>query len=233
MKTITNKFKLTLATLGLLVIGTANAQQETGDVTTNNKNIQTGLNKTVRVIDNKGTIKYLQSKNGITMITNTTTDQTTTTWQLGGTLTDNTYIDASGAIFALDGIALETGAASTNAVDGEVAKGGTATGTGYTFLVRDEATGETKKILAADVVQNGHSVFTATVGQTAYDLSALVPAPNLTSYQKVWVYRNGAKLVANLDYTVAGSTVTLVPSTTAPNDWSVYDGDVIEVQFNY
>ena len=233
MKTITNKFKLAVAALGLLAVGTVNAQQETGDVATTNKDIQTGLNKTVRVIDNKGTIKYLQSKNGITMITNTTTDQTTTTWQLGGTLTDATYIDASGAIFALDGIALEAGAASTNAVSGEVAKGGGATGTGYTFLVRDEATGETKKLLASSVVQNGHSVFTATAGQTAYDLAALVPAPNLASYQKVWVYRNGAKLVANLDYTVAGTVVTLVPSTTAPNDWSVYAGDVIEVQFTY
>jgi len=45
------------------------------------------------------------------------------------------------------------------------------------------------------------------------------------------VYRNGAKLRANVDYTVAGTTVTLVPSTTAPHDWSIYNGDIIEYHF--
>jgi hypothetical protein len=44
---------------------------------------------TVKVVDNKGTIKYFQSNNGITQITNTTADKTTTTWQLG-TLTEDT-----------------------------------------------------------------------------------------------------------------------------------------------
>lgn len=214
-----------------LAIGTANAQQITGDVTK-----ETGINYgttttggSIRVIDNKGTIKYLQAKNGITLLTNTTADVTTTTWQLGGTITDDTYIDVNGKAFALDGLKLiTTEAPSTDATTGS-AHG---TGTGYTFLVRDEATGETKKLLASDVVKNGQQMFTATADQTAFTLTNS-PTPNLTSYAKVWVYRNGAKLVANLDYTVTGNVVTLVPQTTAPNDWKVYAGDVIEVQFNY
>jgi hypothetical protein len=52
-----------------------------------------------KVVDNKGTIKYFQSNNGITQITNTTADKTTTTWQLGGTLTEDTFIDATGSIW--------------------------------------------------------------------------------------------------------------------------------------
>ncbi|WP_170246036.1 hypothetical protein [Tenacibaculum adriaticum] len=45
------------------------------------------------------------------------------------------------------------------------------------------------------------------------------------------MYRNGAKLIANVDYTVAGSVVTLVPNATDPNDWTLYTGDIIEVQY--
>lgn len=214
-----------------LAVGTANAQQTTGDVT-KETDINYGTTTTggsIRVIDNKGTIKYLQAKNGITLLTNTTADVTTTTWQLGGTITDDTYIDVNGKAFALDGLKLITTEAPSTDATNESDHG---TGTGYTFLVRDEATGETKKLLASDVVKNGQQVFTATAGQTAFPLTNS-PTPNLTSYTKVWVYRNGAKLVANLDYTVTGNTVTLVPQTTAPNDWQVYVGDVIEVQFNY
>ena len=49
----------------------------------------------IKLIDNKGTVKYLQTSNCLTTLTNTgeTTDVTTTTLQLGGTLTANTYID--------------------------------------------------------------------------------------------------------------------------------------------
>jgi len=220
--------KLGIFAIALLAFGTINAQQTTGDVT-QEANIIPGTTTTggsVRVIDNKGTIKYLQSKNGITMLSNTTNDITTTTWQLGGALTDDTYIDVAGNVFAIDGIALETGLASTDATD--LSTSTTATGTGFTVLVRDEATGETKKLLATDLLQSGQESFTATLGQTAY---ALTGAPVLPTFSQVWVYRNGAKLIANLDYTIAASTVTLVPGGTAPNDWTVYAGDVIEVQY--
>ncbi len=205
------------------------AQQTTGDVT-KQADIVPGTTTTagaVRVIDNKGTIKYLQAKNGITLLSNTTADVTTTTWQLGGTLTDSTYIDVNGKPFALDGIELvdlTKLSASTNATD----QSDHGTGTGWTLLVRDEATGATKKLLATDLLQSGHEKFDATAGQTAF---ALTGAPVLPKFSQVWVYRNGAKLVANVDYTVAASTVTLVPSTAVPNDWQVFAGDVIEVHF--
>jgi len=210
----------------LLSFGIATAQQTTGDVT-KEADIVPGTTITagaVRVIDNKGTIKYLQSKNGITMLSNTTADITTTTWQLGGTLTDDTFIDIDGNVFALDGLELETGAASTDATDESDAA--TATGSGYTILVRDEATGETKKLLATDLIQSGQQVFTAAADDTlTYTLTGIA----LPIYSQVWVYRNGAKLLGTTDYTVSGAVVTLDPSGTG--DWAVYANDTIEVQY--
>lgn len=185
------------------------------------------LNGSVRVVDNKGTVKYLQTANGLTTITNTTNDVTTTTWQLGGTLTDDTYIDVNGKVFGLDKLDLvniATLSASTDATDKSVH----GIGTGWTLLVRDEATGAIKKLKASDLLTSGQEVFTATASQTAYVLTG---SPVLPVFSKVWVYRNGIKLVANVDYTVAASTVTLVPGSTAPNDWSVYAGDVVEIQY--
>lgn len=223
--------KLALALTAILTFNLSNAQQTTGDVgKTEDVGRSTALNGTIRVIDNKGTKKFLQVKNGITLLTDATPDGgIVSTWQLGGTLTDDTFIDASGAIFALDGLELvdtATDAPSTDATDGSTAA--TATGTGWTLLVRDEATGETKKLLATDVVAAGQLTATAATDGTAPALTdGSIPAV----YQKVWVYRNGAKLVANVDYTVAAGAVTLVPSATAPNDWEIFAGDVFEVQW--
>ena len=226
----TKFLKLGLATIALVSFSYVSAQQTTGDFAKIEDASQSSvLDGTVRVIDNKGTKKFLQVKNGLTLLTNATPDGGyISTWQLGGTLTDDTYITADGNIFALDGLELETGLSSTNAVTAENAQGGAALGTGWTVIVRDEATGEIKKLLATDLIQSGQEVFTATNGQTAFPLTG---APVLPTFSQVWVYRNGAKLVSNVDYTITGSTVTLVPNTTAPNDWAVLADDVIEVQF--
>ncbi|MGE6220966.1 hypothetical protein [Nubsella zeaxanthinifaciens] len=217
------------AALLTLAISTANAQQTTGDVTKQANAAPGTTGTSVRVIDNKGTIKYLQAKNGVTMLTNTTNDVTTTTWQLGGTLTDDTFIDVNGKSFALDGLKLvTTDLPSLNATNAS-SHGGT--GTGWTVLIRDEATGETKKIMATDLlqVQAGQQKFVAaTAGQTLYTTTGTT-LPSVVS--KVSVYRNGAKLLAGEDYTVSGSDVTLVPSSTPPNDWVVFVGDVIEVHW--
>ena len=213
----------------------------------------TGLNKgagdgtSVRVIDNKGTIKYLQTNNGITSITSTAANNTTTTtWQLGGELTSATNI-ATGAnefritldniagntngtpsgkgTFILDGVELETGQASTDATDGS-----SGTGTGYTFLVRDEATGKTKKLLASDLITGGQDIIAITTdGQTVVATTGL--AAGIAIY-KVSVYRNGNKLRGVTDYGVSNvNEITLVPNSVAPNDWSTFVGDVIEVQW--
>ena len=216
-----------------LTVSFANAQQTTGDyaretVIVPGAAVGAGDDGAVKVIDNKGTIKYLQVKNGLTTLSNTTNDVTTTTWQLGGTLTDRTWIDVDNVVFGLDGLDLidnTTDFASTDAVDGS----DHGTGTGFTILVRDEATGAVKKMLATDLIQSGHQVFTATAGQTIYSVtSGGTPLPD---FSKVFVFRNGAKLIANLDYTIAGDDVTLVPATTGNNQWAVYADDIIEVQF--
>ena len=226
----------------MLSVSLANAQQTTGDIAT-----KTGINygtdnnttdMSVRVIDNKGTIKYLQVQNGITTLTNTTAGVTTTTWQLGGALTNDTYIDVDGSAFVIDGIELvdiTTEAASTDATtlsdagpDGDTAP----TGTGWTFLVRDEATGATKKLLASDLIQNAHAVHTiASTATLTYSVTGINVG---TDFTKVSVYRNGAKLLAGVDYTVADngtdSDVTLIPNPgTGVSNWDLYVGDVIEV----
>jgi hypothetical protein len=214
------------------MVTVANAQTITGDIT---KNPTGALNGFVRVVDNKGTVKYLQAKNGITTLTNTTADVTTTTWQLGGTLTDNTYIDVDGKVFGFDGIDLVNPAVLAASADATTGSDH-GTGTGWTLLVRDEATGAIKKLKAIDMITSGQTVFTATAAQTAFVVTAGTPAMAgsqipLPVFSKVWVYRNGAKLVAGVDYTVATNTVTLVPNAIAPNDWAVLAGDVIEVQY--
>ena len=195
---------------------------------------------TVRLVDNKGTIKYLQVKNGLTAITNKATDGTgvTTTWQLGGALTDSTFIDVNGKAYVLNGIPLLTptllgaGAPSINAID-KSSNGGA--GTGWTVLIRDEATGETKKIKASDLlqVQSGRDVKNADntfITTPTYTITGNVP----NDISKISVYRNGAKLLASTDYNYVANTgvVTLVPNTSATNaEWSLYLGDVIEIQW--
>lgn len=243
------KIKLAIAVIGLLAIGTTNAQQVTGNVGANEKIGKSSLlNGTVRVIDNKGTKKYLQVKNGLTLLTDQTPDGgIVSTWQLGGTLTNATNIATgtnefkitldTGGTFILDGVLRESGAPAVadaaDAVDGIA-------NTGYTFLVRDEATGQTKKLLPSDLIQSGQTVFTAnvadavagpTVSELTFDVTGAGRPVPLPDFSKVWVFRNGAKLVANLDYTITGATVVLVPNTTAPNDWTLYAGDVIEIQY--
>ena len=204
MKTsLQNKLKLALVAVCMLSIGVASAQSTTDVAKTTNA---------VRVIDNKGTIKYFQSNNGITQIVNATGDVTTTTWQLGGTLTNDTYIDATGKVFAITGVK-ETSLSAATVADG----------TGFTLLVRDETTGEVQKMVASDLIQSGQEVFTATNSQTAYLLAG---SPALPNFSQVWVYRNGAKLIGTIDYTVSGSTVTLTLA-----DYPVYAGDIIEVQY--
>ena len=232
MKTITSKFKIALVAVGLLTIGSMSAQTTTQDDTKLVKKTDAAGDAVVRVIDNKGTIKYLQSSNGITTITSTTSGSaTTTTWQLGGTLTDSTYIDVSDKIFALDGIALinpTTESASTDATT--LSSHGT--GTGYTLLVRDEATGATKKLLMSDLVKGGNNNQAAVIATDATYTDATVP----NDITKIWVYRNGAKLLAGVDYTISGLvgavTVTIKNANgSAPEDYAFNTGDRIEVQW--
>lgn len=246
MKTITNKLKLAAVAVGILAIGTANAQQTSGTatgITKEDKSISSELNGTIRVIDNKGTKKFLQVKNGLTLLTDQTPDGgIVSTWQLGGALSDDTYIDATGKTFSLDGLKLVSGATAaataattqslgSNSV-GISGNGTAATETGWTVLIRDEATGEINKLLVSDLVKMGHNeVPNATDGQSTIT-AAGVPAGHPIA--KVSVYRNGAKLRAAIDYnTDTAGVITLTPTAAAPNDWAVYAGDVLEVHWTY
>lgn len=88
-----NLFKLAALT-AVFALGSMFANAQT-TVTTDSATVRSHADgPVVKVIDNKGTVKYLQSNNGITTITSTVPgNQTTTTFQLGGTLDTNTYID--------------------------------------------------------------------------------------------------------------------------------------------
>ncbi|WP_428742864.1 hypothetical protein [Tenacibaculum sp.] len=243
MKTITNKLKIALAIIAFLAIGSISAQTTTGDITKQTNATLNSTNTAVRVVDNKGTIKYLQVANGLTSFTNTTpAGGVVTTWQLGGTLTSNTYIAAgSGTEFVLDDLELVTDIAnaSTNATD----RSTHGTGTGFTVLIRDEASGATQKMLLADLLQvNGIRVeYTQSTlgggtpdgsGNATTDVAITVTGlPTLTSgttAAKLFVYRNGVKLRFGTDFSVTANTVTITYDAT---DLPMYNGDVVEIQY--
>lgn len=257
-KTLQNTLKVGAAIALMLSAGAVRAQQKAGDITKAPNAAPTTVDGAVRVIDNKGTIKYLQSSNGITTYTNETpAGGVTTTWQLGGTLIDDTDIKSVGKDFSIT-LESSTGAdpkegqfilngvkANIEAAATEIKTDGTK-GSGFTLLVRDEASGAVKKMLATDLITSGQTYFTAFEGQEEFDVStgngSTVPGMSyitmvanqipLPKFDKVWVYRNGAKLIAGLDYTIDDSKVFLNHKVSAtPNDWKVYAGDIIEVQY--
>ena len=225
-----------LLTMGLvLFLGTSVASaQQTTDFTKQGDNLAasaTATNTSVKLIDNKGTVKYLQVANGLTSFTNTTTDKTLTTWQLGGTLTANTYIDVNGNVFGLDGIELvnsATASASTDAAPGTTHGSGA---TGWTLLVRDEATGAIQKLMATDLIQSGFADDVATDVEANTANAIVITATGILASMnrgKIWVYRNGAKLIYGTDFTVADDLVTV---TAVANSWDLYEGDIFEVQW--
>jgi len=191
----------------------------------------------VKLIDNKGTIKYLQSNNGITTITSTEAgNRTTTTWQLGGELSSNTYIDADGSVFSLDGLKLETGNSATTATtqsghDASTSGNTTlSTDTGWTLVVRDEATGELKKLLATDLIQSGFSDDVADAAEETANAIVITTTGIVTAATdrgKIWVYRNGAKLIYGTDFAVTANVVTVTGTT----NFTIYAGDTFEVQW--
>jgi len=212
----------------LLFLGTfaASAQQTTGDIAQQAVSTAASSNTAVKLIDNKGTIKYLQVSNGMTSLTNSTNNKTTTTWQLGGSLTSNTYIDVNGNAFALDGLELinsATTAASTDTTD----QSDHGTGTGWTLLIRDEATGKIQKMKATDLIQSGRADYTALAGDETNGNAVINAVGIPLNLSKVWVYRNGAKLSA-ADFALTTDTVTV---TEVSNSWELYTGDVFEVQW--
>ena len=224
-----------LLTMGLvLFLGTSVASaQQTTDFTKQGDNLAasaTATNTSVKLIDNKGTIKYLQVANGLTSFTNTTNNKTLTTWQLGGTLTADTYIDVDGNVFGLDGIELVNTATSSASIDA-TDQSDRGTGTGWTLLVRNEATGAIQKLMATDLIQSGFADDVATDVEANTDNAIVITATGILASMnrgKIWVYRNGAKLIYGTDFTVADNSVTV---SAVANSWDLYEGDVFEVQW--
>lgn len=244
------QIRLTLLALGFITTGLMNAQQTTGDITKKNNASLGSTDTSVRVIDNKGTIKYLQVDNGLTSFTNNTpSGGVVTTWQLGGSLATNTYIDVDGNTFALDGLTLATSTAVAATAATNNSSHSASNNPGYTVLIRDEQTGEIKKIMLTDLLNVESEVIDLTVGGTAASPSVAVASSTITDatagqalsfttrISKINVYRNGAKLRALVDYRIAtvgtSQVVYLVLDTTNPdtnpNYWTLYDGDIIEI----
>jgi len=222
----TNLFKMAALT-AVLALGSMFASAQTIPTTDSATTRQYADGPSIKVIDNKGTVKYIQSNNGITAITSTLSgQQTVTTFQLGGTLDDSTYIDLAGNKFGLKQLTYST------------------TGRTYEFVVIDSITGEFRKQKLTDLIDAGTyiDVLTADVAAATYVIT--LNGVTLESFKTVYVFRNGAKLIAGVDYSVtnaANSTVTLnrggagVQYGTVPSGgyetYPLYLGDRIEIQF--
>jgi len=169
--------------------------------------LQAGSNTTdsVMVVDPaSGQVKFISASslfNALTFGNGLT--KTGNQVELGGNLTKSTTIgtDASNTL-KISG--LQVGDLSTDK------------------LVVAGADGTLKSVTAESLLQSGDENFTATAAQSTFTV-ANMPA----TASKVWVFRNGAKLLVTTDYTAAAGTVTLTSGMAA----LVAAGDVIEVQW--
>lgn len=89
-------------------------------------------------------------------------------------------------------------------------------------LVVAGADGTLKIVSKETLLQSGDVQAIATTDQTTVTVANMPANPS-----KVWVFRNGAKLLAGVDFTTVAGIVTLTPTP----DWSVIAGDIIEVQW--
>jgi len=186
----------------------------------------------VRVVDNQGTVKYLQVQNGITSITNNdpTSGVIVTTYQLGGTFTSDTKLDFAGKAFSFDNVtAVPTteSAATTNSTTTTDAK------TGWGILVRDVATGNVQQLLATDLVSAGKKEIVLTAADidatTGYTYSDVALPSKI---EKVQISRNGIQL-ASAYYTLIANVSVAVNAAggTDPNDYTLTAGDRIIIQW--
>ncbi|MCD8424890.1 hypothetical protein LNJ40_06240 [Tenacibaculum dicentrarchi] len=224
----TNSFKLAMVAVGMLTIGTVSAQQ------TDATNADLAKQATaVKSVDNKGTIKHVQVANGLTQVTDAATNVTTI--QLGGTLVAPTTITASaGKALNIEGIA-GVSAADMVGPDVNLKPAANFGDKGLTLMVRDETTGEIKKLLAADV-----AAYLETLAKNVYEEKVLtapadadytftpadLPIAALLKPARLFVYRNGVKLrQSDLILTTDGEV------TIDKTKVTLFDEDVIEIQY--
>jgi hypothetical protein len=152
-----------------------------------------------------GQIKYVSAASLYTQLTYSNgLTKTGNDVKLGGALTEPTTITTD-ATNVLKVAGLQSGDVSVDS------------------LVVASADGTLKRVSASTIsLQSGDQEFSATTGQSTFSVTGL-PA----TASKVWVFRNGAKLIVNTDYTVAAGVVTL----TGPMAALIAAADAIEVQW--
>jgi VCBS repeat-containing protein len=151
-----------------------------------------------------GQLKYISASSLFNALTfNNGLTKTGNLVELGGTLTKATTI-VTDATNNLKITGLQSGALATDS------------------LVVSSSDGTLKRVTAESLLQSGNQFFTSTGGQTLYSVSNMP-----VTASKVWVYRNGAKLIPVTDYTTAAGQVNLTASIGS----LVVAGDYIEVQW--
>ena len=123
--------------------------------------------------------------------------------QLGGALVKSTEIITS-ATNTLKISGLESGNLATDS------------------LVVSGSDGTLKRVTAESLLQSGDQNYTSTAGQSAFTVSNMP-----TAVSKVWVYRNGVKLLPTVDYTIGSGEINFTAAISA----LVAAGDVIEIQW--
>jgi VCBS repeat-containing protein len=152
-----------------------------------------------------GQIKYVSAASLYTQLTYSNgLTKTGNDVKLGGALTEATTITTD-ATNVLKVAGLQSGDLSVDS------------------LVVSAADGTLKRVSASAItLQSGDQDFAATAGQSTFAVTGM---PAVAS--KVWVFRNGAKLIANTDYTTAAGVVTLSAGMVA----LIAADDAIEVQW--
>lgn len=169
--------------------------------------LQPGSNTTdsVMVVDpTSGQVKFISASslfNALTFGNGLT--KTGNTVELGGDLSKSTTI----------------GTTATNTLKITGLQGGNLSSDSLVVVNGD---GTLKKVQAESLLQSGNDTYTATAGQASFSVTGM-PA----TASKVYVWRNGAKLLVTTDYTTAAGTVTLVSAIAT----LVEAGDLIEVQW--
>lgn len=227
----TNSFKLAMVAVGMLTIGTVSAQVTTTTDVLLDKNLD--ATKVVKSVDNKGTIKYIQGANGITTVTSTNAgNETVTTFQLGGDLISATAIKTTATnTFAVEGIQKIDIA---NLADDKNKLATAYDGAGFSILVRDEISGEVKKILADDLskfvvaIRTEDTIAASVTAGTDHSITVTnLPIITPLNSGKLFVYRNGVKLRFDTDFTATVAGTVVINNTDLP----LYKDDIIEIQF--
>lgn len=180
---------------------------------------------TTKVIDNKGTIKWVISNTAAVITKEDSTLLYVTPQQLG----DSSFVKMASNGLSKIGQTVELGGAlvkpteiittATNTLKiSGLESGNLATDS----LVVSGTDGALKRVKAESLLQSGDERFEANAGQSAYAVTNMPAAVS-----KVWVYRNGVKLLTNTDYTIASGSINLASSISS----LVALGDLIEVQW--